>query len=483
MVVQFFDIVHSFLERVSMLENRMPDLKPFQVFLLRVFKALLTLAAIARKYRKGQGRLKKWAKALVEKNDTKLTAAFESLHTQLQAFEQATMIATLKTTIDTSKKVNVYENELKGIQSGVGQTIELGTQSLAQGRDIYALGQETLTVVTNGNKHAAETAFKTQEILELVNRHDGTEQKQTATMKRIEGKIERMKPTQQQKGKSGAAEAAMDSGARKSMALRLLRSLVEQWVDDTKDQLTDIESTFVNGTFQWHRDLGVFEDFRRGDTPLLWLTGRPGMGKSSLMFAMERTLREEFEGEPNTSVAYYFFREDDDDYRNVRRCLQSCAIQAATQNVAYREELLADIQRIGDKWDKEIENVKKLWKRLFASRFGRDSRHRILLLLDGVDEAETDGIGALIDIFKSSAATNSNISIIFSSDLELLDRLAGIPLTRFDLDHKRVSVDMKLVVTARMKQLPRLRKLRAGTKAKISRKVCKKADSTLTISY
>jgi hypothetical protein len=40
MIVQFFDITHSFLERVAMLEHRMPDMWEFQKSLLDVFKAL-----------------------------------------------------------------------------------------------------------------------------------------------------------------------------------------------------------------------------------------------------------------------------------------------------------------------------------------------------------------------------------------------------------------------------------------------------------
>lgn len=83
MIVSFFDINHSFLERVSMLEGRMPDMWQFQKFLTNVFSSLLRLCGIARRYRE-KGRLSKWAKALVEANDPKLKGAYDSLHMHLE---------------------------------------------------------------------------------------------------------------------------------------------------------------------------------------------------------------------------------------------------------------------------------------------------------------------------------------------------------------------------------------------------------------
>ncbi|KAH8893455.1 hypothetical protein GQ53DRAFT_840505 [Thozetella sp. PMI_491] len=484
MVVQFFDIMNSFLERIAMLENRMPDLKQFQVFLMNVFKSLLTLAAIARKYRTEQGRLKKWAKALVEKNDKSLTGAFDSLHLHLQRFEQATMIATLRVTIDTSRKVDSYGKEFKAIQSGVNQAVELGQQglivgqqNLAQGQMIYALGEEAIAVAVDGKQHAMEAAFRAQEILDVVNRQDGNEQEQNAAMKRIERKIERMR-TPQQRGKAGT-DQNMDGGARRSTAMRMFQAMVYP-SDDWKELLTEIETSHVHGTFQWLRDEMFFQDLEGGTVPIVWICGAPGMGKSSLVYSMQRALREEFEGESDVSVACAFFSQDQEDYGSAAIALRAMSFQVAQQDVRYREEVLADLQHDGVTYYREP--TLKMWKRLFLSKFGKQGHRRVVLLFDGVDEASEESRKELVKLVNSFHKSETNIQMVFTSEPGFLDSIKA-PVVRFELNKKRLEKDMKIIVTARMKQLSILRKLRSRTKGKITRRICEKADNIRYIDH
>lgn len=41
---------HSFLERISILESKIPTIKAYQAILMRVFSSILTLSSIATKY-------------------------------------------------------------------------------------------------------------------------------------------------------------------------------------------------------------------------------------------------------------------------------------------------------------------------------------------------------------------------------------------------------------------------------------------------
>jgi DNA primase len=115
---------------------------------------------------------------------------------------------------------------------------------------------------------------------------------------------------------------------------------------------------------------------------------------------------------------------------------------------------------------------------LFTSKFTKAGR-KVILLLDGVDEAGDDAIKRIIDIIKNLSRTKANIQIMFSTDAAVSDELGfgQIEATKFMLDKKIVAEDMKLVAMARMKRLSRLSKLRLPTRKKIARKLCGKADS------
>jgi hypothetical protein len=487
MIVQFFDIVNSFLERVSMLEDRIPDMRPFQLHLMKVFKSLLVLCAIARKYRASQGRLKKWAKALVDGSDAKLQDAFRGLHTQLERFEAATQIATLRTVIDSSRKLDSYGKEFKAIQTGVNQTIELGhqgvavgQQNLAQGQQILALEEHTFSIAVAGRGFAQDAATSSKEILEVVTRQETTESEQTDMMKRFENKLDRTMKSQQPKNKLGG-DQAIDAGARKSGALMDLKRKLR---DDTKSQLTDLESNYVCGTFEWLVKSAIYQDLEAGisrNGGIVHLTGPTGMGKSMVTYTTVNALKEHFDGDSETSVAFFFFRADDDDEaRSAESMLKSCAYQVAVHNIKYREELNAELRRDEARWFKEESNAKALWRRLFTSKFTKPGR-KVILLLDGVDEAGDDAVKKIRDIIKKLPTTEAkgNIRIMFSTDDVASDELGfgQIETTKFALDQRMVVGDMKLVAMTRMKRLSRLSKLRLPTRKTIARKLCKKADS------
>src|SRR5262249_3591791 len=64
----FFDLMQSFLRRLSLLEGKIPAREEFQVDLIKVFSSILRLSALAYTYRV-KGRFKSWASALVNGRD------------------------------------------------------------------------------------------------------------------------------------------------------------------------------------------------------------------------------------------------------------------------------------------------------------------------------------------------------------------------------------------------------------------------------
>lgn len=204
-----------------------------------------------------------------------------------------------------------------------------------------------------------------------------------------------------------------------------------------------------------------------------------------ITYATASALKEHFDGDSETSVAFFFFRTDDDDEaRSAESMLKSCAYQVAAHNIKYREEVNAELKRDESRWIKEASNAKALWRRLFTSKFTKAGR-KVILLLDGVDEAEDDAVKRIIDIIKKLPTTEANIRIMFSTNAAVSDELGfgQIEATKFTLDKKMVVEDMKLVAMARMKRLSRLSKLRLPTKKRIARNLCKKADSKYYLPF
>jgi len=462
MIISFFDVMNSFLERISILESRMPNEAVFKKFLVNVFSALMTLSAIARKCRQ-KGRLSKWAKALVDGSDPKLKGAFDSLHMHLERFESATMLMTLKQTLESGKKLDTLGQDVKQIHAGVEQTMVLSQQNYVLGleskgfaKDAASTSHEILTVVSKQEERGAEYSAGLQQVMKTLNKMNKSK---------------------------GAGNPLVDAGSRKSIAMRALASLLQYNADD-KRHLAEVESQYVNGTYKWFQEEDAFTELEAGGVPLLWVSGPAGMGKSTLAYTVTKALQSEFIGETGTSVAYYFFREDDD-RKSATEMLRSCALQVASRDNGYREEVLAAIQL----YDKQQENAElynpiyqdeaKLWDLMFKTRFLKKSGRRLVLILDAADEADEKSREYLEAMFKEIAEPgDSNIQVLVTSDPAVFDPSPECAKARrFEMTKENVLQDIRAIIIGRLKILSRLRKLSRTTKRRIIARLSKKADS------
>ncbi|SPO05139.1 uncharacterized protein DNG_07825 [Cephalotrichum gorgonifer] len=462
MIISFFDIMNSFLERISTLENRMPNEWQFRKFLVNVFSALLTLSAIARKCRQ-KGRLSKWAKALVDGSDPKLKGAFDSLHMHLQRFESATMLSTLRHTLESGKKLDTLGQDVKQIQSGVEQNLALSQQN-------YVLGLET-------KGHAKDAALTSHEILAVVTRQEDRGTEYTAGLQQVMKTLNKMNRTK------GGKDLPLDAGARKSIAMRTLETLLAYNVDD-KAHLAEIENHYVNGTYGWFREQEVYDEFEAGSVPLLCVSGPPGMGKSTLAYTVVKALQSEFVGEASTSVAHCFFREDDD-RTSVTKMLRSCALQVAARDTGYREEVLVElqqkVQQLRDA-DPIRENEEVLWDMMFKTKFQKKTGRRLVLVIDGADEADEKGRDYLETILEDIAGSeDTNIQVLLTSDPKIFSPdQEATKLKLFEMTKEHILPDIRTIIIGRLKILGRLRKLSQRTKRRIIARLSKQAD---TIRY
>lgn len=465
MIVSFFDIMNSFLERVSMLQSRMPSEWQFRRFLVNVFSAMMTLSAIARKCRQ-KGRLSKWAKALVDGSDPKLKGAFDSLHMHLERFESVAMLTTLKHTLESSKKLDVVGLDVKQIQAGVQQNLAISQQN-------YLLGLES-------KGHAQDAAYTSHEILTVVTRQDERGAEYTAGLQQVMKTLNKMSKTK------GVQDQVVDAGSRKSIAMKALQTSLDFELDD-KVHLAEIETHYVNGTYSWFLEEEVYTEFEAGNVPNLWVSGAAGMGKSTMAYSVVKALQREFIGDATTSVAHYFFR-DEEERKSADKMLRSCALQVAAQDHGYREEAVADVQlylrsEASASHGKALfQDYEQLWELLFRKRFSKKSGRRLVLVLDGLDELSLVQRSLIVESLEYVGVMEEefNVRVLFTSDPSVYS--PDMKMTKakvFEVTKELVLPDMRTIIVSRLRVMGRLRKLSQKTKKKIVLKLSKQADSKL----
>ncbi|KAI9043654.1 uncharacterized protein KD926_003004 [Aspergillus affinis] len=95
-IMGFFEFTHRFFDRLSIIDQRMPDVPPFQRCVSRVFSSILRICAIAQKYSR-ERRFKKWFDSLLNGTDGELAGASAELESAINEMSQAVGLATLKT--------------------------------------------------------------------------------------------------------------------------------------------------------------------------------------------------------------------------------------------------------------------------------------------------------------------------------------------------------------------------------------------------
>jgi hypothetical protein len=236
MIEGFFDLMHSFLERLSLIEGKMPREREYQVMLVRVFSSFLDLSAIAHQYCRKRGRLIKWAKALVEKNDKELKGAFDGLNTHLSRLESATIIRTLAAALSASESA-------KQTQVAVG-SLAINTT------EILSVQKQELALVSESSLDIKDVLLQGRESAERDADMAATTKDTAATAKRVEGLLKEQLEERKKKDRL-RSDKNVDSGDKKSQAMKELKDAFRTDADARmKARHEDLANHFVQGTFE-----------------------------------------------------------------------------------------------------------------------------------------------------------------------------------------------------------------------------------------
>ena len=107
----FFEDMNAFLQRITILESRLPKYPAYRNCLMDVFTAILKMCGFATKYIE-LGRLKKWVINMIKGEDSDLGGARKSMDTSLSRLQSATEYAILGNTEENNRMtVELQQNQ------------------------------------------------------------------------------------------------------------------------------------------------------------------------------------------------------------------------------------------------------------------------------------------------------------------------------------------------------------------------------------
>lgn len=458
MIQSFFDLMQSFLQRLSLLEGRIPEQRAFQQHVVKVFSSLLKLCALAHSYCV-QGRFVKWAKALVDGKDPELKGAFDSLNDNIQQLESAIVIQTLRTAIESNEESKVIKQTVTSIQAQATMIQVSVDKNMATTLQTYDVAQQTLTVTMDVDSGVKEVVMRSRD-----------------SAKESEEILRRLKKMEQRDDEQGKIQG-LKTGAGKPTNLARLRNILNNPAEAGMiERLHELEVAYVDRVFDWVESDPIFVNLLDDKERFLWVSGGPGMGKSALAFKMVRLLKEKLACEPSTRVACFFFDEEQAEMRSLENMLRWCALQVAQGDRRYCEEMLKemleDLRRHGD----NSMDAASYWASLVESKFSQRSNRRLVLVLDGIDEGEPGCISQLAGFFDRIKSQEHRIQVIMTSGPEVTPGISSLGAKRIELTKAKIAHDLYRFSRFQARTLSRLRKLRRNLRGIITSKVSEKAD-------
>ncbi|KAI9653323.1 MAG: hypothetical protein M1821_007647 [Bathelium mastoideum] len=158
-----------------------------------------------------------------------------------------------------------------------------------------------------------------------------------------------------------------------------------------QDTYTKIMSNRLSGTGDWVHTEALFTSWLNRAFPVLWISGTPGAGKSYLSANVITLLKEQFpqgvQDAAQTSIAYFYFKDNDPEMRSFHRALLDMAFQIAQNDAVYAKYLDTVLES-----DKEVKSTESAWRKLFSEYFiNNENKCSVAyVIMDGIDEAYED---------------------------------------------------------------------------------------------
>lgn len=233
----------------------------------------------------------------------------------------------------------------------------------------------------------------------------------------------------------------------------------------------------VDGTCSWIQGREQYSNWSGPSTAslgVLWLTGLPGTGKSTLAQSVVRILKSDSE-EEDPHCQYHFFTFTDATKRKVAYALRSIAFQLALGNQEFCKQLFQLQEKTGLKFEQQSTQV--IWAKLFeAIIFKMDFGATLYWVFDGLDEA--DNPSSLVNaFFKANPISPIRIFLTSRPARHLIGLATSSKpwLTHIALSIRDTKDDIQLFIRAQLQEtLP----TNDSTRERVARQMFSKASGS-----
>ncbi|KAL7802262.1 hypothetical protein V8C44DRAFT_345495 [Trichoderma aethiopicum] len=425
-VVVFFDDMNSFLQRVIILETRLPPHKAYQKCLMDVFTSFLTLTGYAHKYIE-LGRFKKWITNLIEGEDSDLGGARKKMDKDLARLQNATEFAIL----GNSEELKKMSAELQ-----VNQTAH--TQMLEEQKEVmFNISQDTGSI-------RSDVAKLLKAFTEQNAKHD-----------------HKGKPSNQDAGKPASANQVRNRMPDIEGEGHEYQVLKETLIPDT--------CTWVFSQSEWEAWIKQDED-TTSLKPLLALSGLPGTGKSHLAASVYDRLYSiaKEDTTQRTCVTQFYYREQQKDLSWFKSGLINTITQVVDQSVPLCERINAEMVR--DEVSYNVFVWRDLLLKILGPAFSKGSPNRLFLLFDGLDEMFD--FSEFLEFVRIAREERFRMTIVVTTRPELLQQLTEkFEVSTIEVTKEKQLQDLKTLVWHRINDLRCLKKFSRYVQQRIAERV------------
>lgn len=258
----------------------------------------------------------------------------------------------------------------------------------------------------------------------------------------------------------------------------LLREL--KWTDPTIEKLriTRTKGGLYEASSCWILTHPSYDQWRHGDTKLLWIKGGAGKGKTMLLVGITKDLQPHTKlDKPSADsfLSFFFCQKTDNRLNKAVSVLKGLIYLLLVQDSSLVSYLKNDYDRMGKEvFDTNNINAFDMLSNIFRQMIEHAGSETIYLAVDALDECE-DGLPDLLSLIWESSLQNNRVKWIITSrnHVNVDDSLA----LSLEVNSEAVKQAIEVYVEYKVSRIPSL-KSKPTQRANVRKKLLEKADGT-----